>query len=265
MNTKTALITGLPGLVCFWDFQEPAGRPRLAKGPHGYALQERAGPVERVAGGVFGEHALELKRGQYLGIDRADCPALDIQGPDAAVTVVAWLQRHRKREVQCEAVAGMWNESRKKRQYGLFLDLRIHQSGDNVAGHVSATGVPTPGYPWCMDAAIGASYLTYFDWHCVGFSYDGRLVRAYLDGRVDARVGFNPFAYTGGLFEGGADGADFTVGAVDRGGEMGNWFVGRLGGLAVFDRALADGEIADLCRLLPEAPVPSPTKPPVLV
>lgn len=265
MSDAAAAVLACPGLVAFWDFQEPAGEPRVDRGPHGLVLREGDAPVARVDGGVFGGFAAELSRGDFFMLPRKECAALDFHGPDARVSVVAWLQRHRKREVQCEAVAGMWDETRRQRQYALFLDVRIHQAGDNVAGHVSASGGPTPGYPWCMDAAIGAGYLTYFDWHCVAFSYDGRLVRAWLDGRMEARAGFNPFAYPGGLHHAGPEGADFTVGAVHRGGEMGNWFVGRLGGLAVFDRALDAGELAAFTTLLPVPPAPSPTQPPVLV
>lgn len=258
-------VLNVPGLVCFWDFQEPEGKARLSRGPHSYDLHEASGRVARVEGGVFGPYAAQLHRGDYFSIPRAECPALNICGPSARISVIAWLQRHRKREVQCEAIAGMWNETAKKRQYGLFLDLRIHQAGDNVAGHLSASGGPTPGYPWCMDAAIGAGYLTYFDWHCVGLTYDGNFVRAWLDGRFESRIGFNPFAYPHGIYDAGPSGADFTVGGVHRGGEMGNWFVGRLGGLAVFSRDLSAEEMAGLTSLLAERPEPSPTKPPVLI
>ncbi|WP_391572362.1 hypothetical protein [Cohnella sp.] len=48
------------------------------------------------------------------------------------------------------------------------------------------------------------------------------------------------------MFDGGPTGADFTVGAVDRSGEMGNFYAGQLGGLAVFNRALNEREIAEL-------------------
>ena len=97
------------------------------------------------------------------------------------------------------------------------------------------------------------------------FTYDGNFIRAWLDGRLETRVGFNPFAYPHGIHDGGPDGADFTVGAVHRSGEMGNWFTGRLGGLAVYSRGLEAEEIAKLSDLLPVKPEPSPTKPPVLV
>lgn len=256
-------ITDLCGLLSFWDFQEPAGKLRIAHGSHPYALREANGPVTRVTpaeGAPFGPYAIELQRGQYLFIPRAECPALDLHGPNAQVTVVAWLQRFRKREVECEAVAGFWNETQRKRQYALFLDLRIHQGADNVGGHVSATGGPTAGQRWCMDAAIDGGCLTYFDWHCAAFTYDGAHVRGWLDGRLSPRDGFNPFAYPHGLFNAGFEGADFTVGAVHRAGEMGNWFVGRLGGLAVFDRALAAAELAVIGALLPGASSSLPTR-----
>lgn len=266
--TNASHVLAMPGLIALWEFQEPSGSPRMAMGPHGCALQEGAGPVARVSpreGAPFGQYSADLNAGQFFRIPREECAALDLCGSDCQVSVVAWIQRHRKREVQCEVIAGMWDETRNQRQYGLFLDLRIHQAGDNVSGHVSATGGPTPDYPWAMDAAIGAGYLTYYDWHCVGFSYDGSLVTAWLDGRLESRVGFNPFAYPHGIHKAGANGADFTVGAVSRGGEMGNWFVGRIGGLAVFDRALFPQEHAALTALLPAIPAASPTKPPVLV
>ena len=64
-----------------------------------------------------------------------------------------------------------------------------------------------------------------------------------MNGEFDQRPETNPYKYTEGVFEAGDDGSDFTVGAVDRGGEMGNYFVGQIGGLAIFDRALAPNEI----------------------
>lgn len=41
-------------------------------------------------------------------------------------------------------------------------------------------------------------------------------------------------------------GSDFTVGAVHRFGEMGNNFVGQIGGIAEFDRALMEDEIRNI-------------------
>ena len=100
-----------------------------------------------------------------------------------------------------------------------------------------------------MDASIGATPVPFDTWQCVGFTYDGQAAYSYRNGRLDARPGRNPYPYPHGLFDGGPHGADFTVGAVDRSGVMGNWFAGGLAGLAVFDRALTATEMHALCAL----------------
>lgn len=236
------------GLICFWGFQEEAGQDRVSSGSCNYRLQEVNGPIARIEEGVFGPHAVRLDFGQWFRIPRAECPALNIHGADAQVTVVAWIKWNRSDFIRCEAIAGMWDETRAKRQYCLFINLRIWDSAEQVCGHVSSIGGPTPGYKYCMDAAIGATAITPEAWHCVAFTYDGTYARAYLDGKLDERETFNPYRYEGGLFDGGPDGADFTVGAVDRSGEPGNFFTGLLGGLAVYNRALTPDEIAQLAH-----------------
>lgn len=243
--------TDLPGLVSFWDFQEPAGSPRVAKGAGAYALTEQAGPVERVDGGLFGPYAAHLNEGQWLHVRRADGPLLDLHGPEAQVTVVAWLKREKCRSNHCEAVAGIWGETDRVRQYCMFLNLGIWQSGQQVCAHVSSVGGPTPGYKYCMDAAIGETKLSYDTWTCCAMTYGGGYAKAYLDGRLDERGDRNPYQYEGGLFDGGPNGADFTVGAVHRSGEMGNFLAGTLGGLAIYNRALTADELAALAAWLP--------------
>lgn len=239
----------VPGLVSFWDFQQPAGEARLSQGPYRYALHEQAGPVQRIEGGIFGSYAARLGPGQWLSAPRAAVPALNLHGPQAQVTVVAWLKREQKSNPkECEAVAGMWLETGKCRQYCLFLNLRIFDSADQVCGHVSAIGGPTPGHPWCMDASIGQTPVPFDQWQCAAFTYDGQFARSYLNGRLDPRRDRNPYPYPGGLFAAGADGADFTVGAVHRSGQMGNFFQGALGGLAVFSRALNAQEMETLAK-----------------
>jgi hypothetical protein len=239
-------LAGIPDLVCWWDFQEPAGAARQSRSGHAYELQECNGPIERVTDGLFGPFAARLNKGQWLVAPRTNCPALDLHGPEAQVTVVAWLKWESDRRGGCEAVAGVWNETKRQRQYCLFLNLGIHDSRQQVGGHVSAIGGPTPGYRYCMDAAIGATAVPRSGWQCVGFTYDGEFARAYLNGKLDVRPGLNPYPYPGGLFDGGPEGADFTVGGVSRSGEMGNWFAGTLGGLAVFQRALSEAEMRQL-------------------
>lgn len=73
----------------------------------------------------------------------------------------------------------------------------------------------------------------------------GQLSRVYVGGRFVADEGRNPFPLPGGLFHGNAD---FTVGAVDRSGEIGNFLDGTLGGLAIYSRALNESELERLAK-----------------
>lgn len=245
-HPHTAMLTRHPALVSFWDFQEESGTARVAKGPCPYRLTEMAGQIERVEGGLFGPYTARVAFGQWWNLPRAQCPSLDFHGPEAKLTVIAWLKRENRENEGCQAIAGMWNETERKRQYCLFLDLRIWESGDQVCGHVSSSGGPTPGYKWCMTTAIGRTKVQKGEWHAVAFTYDGTFAKVYLDGRLDRREKFNPYRYDEGLFDGGPDGADFTVAAVHRSGEMGNFFAGDIAGLAVFREALGDEEMARL-------------------
>lgn len=237
----------IDNLLCFWDFSEKAGKNRVSKsGKYAYELREGKNKIARIRDGVFHNYSAEIKERDWFSIPRKDCPGLNIHGENAQITVVAWVKRAKKSYSQCEAIAGIWNETNKKRQYCLFLDLRIWKSSQQVGGHISETGGPTEGYKYCMDASIGKTPVPLNEWQCVGFTYDGKQACSYLNGVLNVREGRNPYPYNLGLYDGGADGADFTVGAVDRSGEMGNFFVGQIGGLAVYDRALTPEEMVYL-------------------
>ncbi|WP_053061307.1 hypothetical protein [Rhodopirellula islandica] len=73
--------------------------------------------------------------------------------------------------------------------------------------------------------------------------YDGQHSSVFVNGNLDSLALANPFRYQKGLFDGGTDGEAFTVGAVDRNHEWGNFFGGRIAGLVVYDRALKDEEL----------------------
>ncbi|OAS23052.1 LamG domain-containing protein [Paenibacillus oryzisoli] len=246
MSSNKEAILAHDSLVSFWDFQEEAGQSRVAMGPYRYTLEEQAGPISRVDDGVFGAYAAKLTFGQWFNLPRENCLALDFHGPEAQVTILAWLKREDRPNGQCEAIAGMWNETEKKRQYAMFLNLRIWDSGDQVGGHVSAEGGPTPGHPWCMTTAIGSTPLVKEQWYALAFTYDGTYAKVYIDGVLDERETYNPYLYEKGLYDGGVMGADFTVGAVHRSGEMGNFYAGLIGGLAVLNKALTNEEILAL-------------------
>lgn len=237
-----------PGLVSFWDFstRTATGTWPSSAGER-YEFRERGGEMSRVADAdaPFGASALRIDTGQWLDIPRAQGPRLDFRGDHGRFTLVAWIRRHEKQSVswECEFIAGMWNETANARQYGLFLNIPIWGEPHRLCGHLSRVGGPTPGYIYAADGPVGASAIPYESWTCVAMSYDGHVGYAWLDGKLDARPGLNPYLMPGGLYEGGATGSDFTVGAVDRLGEIGNQFVGLLGGLAIYDRVLTPAEM----------------------
>lgn len=243
-----------PGLVAFWDFRDAPGEPRrsLAKAP--LSLQEQQGPIARVDEGPFG-HALHIKTGQWLRIPRAELGPLDIHGKTAQVSVLAWLKRERKGAWQ--GIAGVWDESRGKRQYCLFLNgakrtdaatMTRTPCTDLFQGHVSDVGGPTSGEEFCITYATSGTTVPFADWQFLAMTYDAREVRLYRNGRFDESAGSNPFPHPHGLFDGGTEGSEFTVGSVSVKGKPGNFFGGLLGGVAVFDRALGAEEVAALAK-----------------
>ncbi len=268
------LPTTLPGLVACWDFQDDSlqsnGPARIRLNAGGSA------PLEYVNEGLFGPRALRFRAegihaANYLFATAAEAPALNIGGPEAQVTIVAWIKREPTDYTGCQFIAGVWNEHH-RRQYGMFLNLYIWDSSEQVGAHISSHGGPTPGHPYCMDVAIGTTPVPVGHWQCIAITYDGTHARAYLNGKLDVRepqgaAGRNPFHYPGGLLKGDAD---FTVGAVSRpakvesdgkggfiesGGLIANPFTGLLGGLAIFDRALTDPELAALAGIGRQNPV----------
>ncbi|WFB34893.1 LamG domain-containing protein [Kiritimatiellota bacterium B12222] len=234
----------IPGLISFWNFQQ-SGEQFVAEQGEPYCLYSQSGPLQVIEDkdAAYGGKALVLEEGQWLSIPRKQCPRLDIHGKEGHLTVMAWMKRGKTRVDHCEFIAGMWNESNWGRQYGLFLNIMVWGPHHRIFGHLSHVGGPTPGYKYCMDGSMGASEIETDTWVSVAMSYDGQVGCSWLNGCLDAHAGLNPYAMAGGLNDGGEKGSDFTVGAVDRSGEIGNYFCGHLAALAVYDRALTPAEI----------------------
>lgn len=274
-DNKT-LPTDISNLITFWDFQEPAGEARVSQGKYNYALQEMNGPIQRVEDGVFGPYSIDLEWGQWFRIERKDAAGLDLHGDDQQVTMVAWLKRESDRVWQY--IGGMWNEGDEKfkgkaggegagapgRQYAMFISgawqndhttYERSRAEHQPMGYISPYGGATPEHPFAFDYATGGTYLNEGQWYMVAFTFDGEAIKVYVDGKLDENSNFNPFHYDGPIFDGGENGSDFTV-AQRRvptwptypDGVPGNkvGFDGRLGGLAVYDRALTETEISNL-------------------
>jgi hypothetical protein len=140
-----------------------------------------------------------------------------------------------------------------------------HYNGkDQVCGHISASGKPTPPFPYSIDYSASEQKVPFNKWCCIAFTYDGKYIKSYLNGEFKSRkpelikhtIGFdgypdglmqskNPYFFPYGM---GNNGSDFTVGAVLLKNGMGNFFKGQIGGLAVFDRRLNENEIRILVK-----------------
>lgn len=242
----------LEDLVCFWDFQEAQRGGFHTVAGERYKLRPRPLAPAFAGAGPWGKRSLRFDGSTWLECPRAQCPGLDIHGPDAQVTVVAWLRWHRRE--RCQFIAGMWDETNRARQYGLFLNItQRYNSWNNVHAHISSVGSPTGDDPCCVTYATGATQLALNEWYTLAMSYDGHAARVYINGILDTNSGssaggesLNPYPH--GIFDGGRNGADFTVGALDTAGVMKNWLYGDLGGLAVYRRALAAEEMQALHR-----------------
>jgi Concanavalin A-like lectin/glucanases superfamily len=265
---NTELITSIrstEGLVALWDFKEEAGSPRNASGFGNFPLQEINGKVVRVNEGPLSGYSALFDGGGYLSIANANVGELNIHGVNQGVTVVAWV----KWKGGTGFVGGMWNEYQDggKRQYGLFVSLPYYNGADQVCGHISNTGKPTPPFPYSIDYSASSQLVVKDEWQCIAFSYDGKWIKSYLNGEFKTREpelinhtkGFegypegiieskNPYHFSDGI---GNNGSDFTVGAVLLKSGMGNLFKGQIGGLAVFNRALKDIELYNLYKFQP--------------
>lgn len=253
-------IVSTSGLVAFWDFHEKAGQARKAVGLGRFPLKEQKGRLQRISEGPLSGYSAMFTDSAFLNLPNSRTGKLNIYGKNQGVTVMAWV----KWTGGTGFVGGMWNEyaSGGKRQYGLFVSLPYYNGGDQVCGHISYSGKPTPPFPYSIDYSASKQLIVKGAWQFVAFTYDGQFIRSYLNGQCEVRdpelishtKGFacyqegivqskNPYFFPDGMCE---NGSDFTVGAVLLSRGMGNYFRGQIGGLAVFNRALSAGELKGL-------------------
>lgn len=257
-ETRISRIKSIEGLVALWDFKERPGRVRKAVGPGAFPLKESKGRIVRIKEGPLSGWSAKMDGTNYFNLPNSETGDLNIYGNGIGVTVLAWVKWTGE---QTGFVGGMWNEYEEggKRQYGLFVSLPHYNGRDQVCGHISKTGKPTPPFPYSIDYSASKQIVPPNEWSCVAFTYDGEYIRSYVNGVFEPREpelirntsGFegypnglvqskNPYYFPDGM---GNNGSDFTVGAVLLRSGMGNFFKGLIGGLAVFDRALTDDEL----------------------
>ncbi|MEO9892399.1 LamG-like jellyroll fold domain-containing protein [Aurantibacter sp.] len=252
-------------LIAVWDFKEKENQNREAYGVDNFPLKEKGGPAERINEGPLSGFSASFNGTNYLTLPNSETGALNINGTEKEITIIAWVKWTGE---QIGFVGGMWNEYKDggKRQYGLFTSLPHYNGENQVCGHISYTGKPTPPFPYSIDYSASKKEVKKNKWQCVAFTYDGSYIKSFLNGKFERReselinntIGFegypnglfqtkNPYYYPYGM---GNNGSDFTVGAVLLKSGMGNFFKGLIGGLAVFDRKLTDDEMLSLGNFL---------------
>lgn len=125
---------------------------------------------------------------------------MNLQGKDAQVTVIAWIQH--EHPAQWQAIAGVWDETRKKRQFCHFLNvvhgtradkMKRYPLANRIHGHVSAVGGSTAGEECCITCSSGATEIPMEGCHCLAMTYDDLASRVYVDGKLDAWSTTTPF------------------------------------------------------------------------
>lgn len=247
-------LESVPNLVAYWDFADEDYLTAKGISTPTLRAEENAMPTLIEEGPLSGR-SLHFDGDDFLYIPYSETGALNVKS--GSVTVVAWI----KWTATQSFVGGMWNEYEDggKRQYGLFVGLPHYNGANQVCGHISKTGKPTPPFPYSIDYSASKQIVPQNEWCAVAFTYDGEYIRSYFNGEFEEReeelinhtTGFegypeglrqvkNPYYFSDGI---GDNGSDFTVGAVFASNRYANFFKGEIGGLAVYDRALTAEEV----------------------
>ena len=201
---RRAVVEATPGLVAFWTFGEEAGQLRLSSATRErHPLQEIGGPIPRVAGGPFSGYAADLDGRHYFSIPYADTGDLNIAGAGAQVSMFAVVRIVNLK--QSRTIAGMWSEGKGAnddtgtRQYALLMNMPTYGGPNKLVPHISSEGGVTrradgSAFPWCCDYAVSAQEVPTETWCTLGFTYDGKFIRAYVNG-VLGELKLDPVAH----------------------------------------------------------------------
>lgn len=190
------VILNTPDLVAFWTFAEAPGGPRQSiGGKETHILQEVHGPIDTAETGPFSGTSIQFTGNEWLKIAHEDLGGLNICGPDAQVSMIAFIHLEQNRDT---SIAGIWSEGKGAnddsgtRQYALLLDMPAYGGAQNVTPHISSEGGVTQRadgskFPWCCDYAASPETVELHKWISVGFTYDGEYLKAFYNGVCSPR------------------------------------------------------------------------------
>jgi len=214
MFVSLAASAGEPDIVAHWTLDEGSGSVcRDVRGESPAILTVRGARVSGVQGKAIGFSGTHLLRCQ--------------QGPDftgvCTLTIAAWAM---------PTSFQRYNEIFRKEDG----DRRVLFSFQEH-GHVLALGLNVNGYVEC-DAKIDPKQTADGKWHHCAATFDGEVIRVYLDGKE-----IGSLARSGNMFAGGPHAA--CIGSTS-GQEC---FQGALDDLRIYRRALTPQEIAGLASI----------------
>jgi hypothetical protein len=180
--------------VALWRFDEQAGVRCADSGP--FRIEATAGPDTRIRFGRFAG-AREFARSFDSFVYAAHNPMLD---PPGGLTVEAWVMARAFGLYRDTPIAVRWGleETQQSWLFGVVGGSRTLESGEvpglGYENALVASARPgqlvfafRPGDASEPRAFVSAQAVPLERWTHVAVSYDGRVVRFFLDGRLDAQ------------------------------------------------------------------------------
>ncbi|PPG84229.1 hypothetical protein C5C52_01445 [Rathayibacter sp. AY1E5] len=236
----------VPTPLAQWNFEQSAA-PFLSTASDLPLAQAGPGTATRVTT-PFGT-GIDFAGNSFLRLDLSAVGRLNIGKTGNQVTVAAWVNLN---DTNAGFIGGCWQEDNTdpRRSYGLFYDLNTYGGDEKANFHVSRDGKPTPGYPFSRDYAASNQSFTRGVWQLHVGTYDGSQVISYLNGIAERYPNYtdplgntyskNPYAFADGL---NGTPCDFTVGAVELTAGPGNYMIGQVARLRVWDKALTPQQV----------------------
>ncbi|MCX7712921.1 MAG: LamG domain-containing protein [Chthoniobacterales bacterium] len=247
-------------LLACWEFRETTP-PFLSNPPHYFPLTPYHAKIEKSPPSSSSPPSIRIPYPGWLHLPRHLLGPLNFHGYQPLTLIIRACPDSDR---PWQFLAGIWNEHDHRRQFALFYNgtwkynhLTNSRSPARFQLHayLSKEGGHTPGHPACFSYATAPIELPPGNWHTFAMTWDGSYITAYVDGKLHPVPGQNPLPFAGPIFDGGPNGADFTVAQRS----MALWhnypydpcpanegFSGLLSFLALFQRALSPEEIASL-------------------